>query len=59
MRLGQGRENAKNVLKDNPELCREIEMKVRAAAGLPDMDAADSVTETPLTPVAKPPKKSK
>ena len=50
MRLGQGRENAKNVLKDNPELCKEIEMKVRAAAGLPDMDAADSVTETPLTP---------
>jgi len=34
-------------------------MKVRAAAGLPDMDAADSVTETPLMPVAKPPKKSK
>ena len=59
MRLGQGRENAKNVLKDNPELCREIEMKVRAAAGLPDMDAAENVTETPLTPVAKPPKKSK
>ena len=57
MRLGQGRENAKNVLKDNPELCKEIEMKVRAAAGLPDMDAADNVTETPLTPVAKPPKK--
>lgn len=58
-RLGQGRENAKNILKDNPELCREIEMKVRAAAGLPDMDAAENAAETPLTPVAKPPKKSK
>lgn len=58
-RLGQGRESAKNVLKDNPELCREIEMKVRAAAGLPDIDMTENVVETPLTPVAKPPKKSK
>lgn len=58
-RLGQGRENVKKILSDNPELCREIEMKARAAAGLPDMDAAENVTETPLTPVAKPPKKSK
>jgi len=34
MRLGQGRENAKQFLKDNPELSREIEGKVRKAMGI-------------------------
>jgi recombination protein RecA len=33
VRLGQGRENAKLYLKDNPELAQEIETKVRAALG--------------------------
>lgn len=28
-RLGQGRENVKELLKQNPELCKEIETKVR------------------------------
>ncbi len=32
VRLGQGRESAKNYLKQNPELAQEIEQKVRAAA---------------------------
>jgi recombination protein RecA len=46
IRIGQGRENAKEYLSDNPELAREIETQVRAAAsgskpapvpaGLPD-----------------------
>ena len=31
MRMAQGRENARVFLKDNPELCREIEAKLRAA----------------------------
>ncbi|OUM93455.1 MAG: recombinase RecA [Firmicutes bacterium ZCTH02-B6] len=35
VRLGQGRENAKQFLKDNPELATEIENKVREVAGLP------------------------
>ena len=30
IRIGQGRENARAFLKDNPELCREIETKLRA-----------------------------
>jgi len=34
-RLGQGRENAKEFLRDNLELTLEIENKVREAAGLP------------------------
>jgi recombination protein RecA len=33
IRIGQGRENAKEYLSDNPELAREIELQVRAAAG--------------------------
>ncbi len=34
-RLGQGRENVRDYLKDHPELCREIEQKIRAICGLP------------------------
>jgi recombination protein RecA len=32
VRLGQGRESAKNYLKQNPEIAQEIEQKVKAAA---------------------------
>src|SRR4249919_898328 len=35
-RLGQGRENAKAFLKQNPDMASEIEKKVRAAMGLTD-----------------------
>ncbi len=55
-RLGQGREGAKKVLVDNPELCAEIEAKIREAAELPALDAED-VEATPITPIAKPVKK--
>src|SRR6187401_2366117 len=34
-RLGQGRENAKQTLKDNPEVLRRIENEVKLALGLP------------------------
>ncbi|NLA59209.1 MAG: recombinase RecA [Firmicutes bacterium] len=34
LRLGQGRENAKDFLKQNPELCQEIEDRIRTAVGL-------------------------
>ncbi|MBZ0159387.1 recombinase RecA [Candidatus Methylomirabilis sp.] len=33
-RIGQGRENAKRFLEENPALCNEIEGKVRAALGM-------------------------
>ena len=33
-RLGQGRENAKQFLRDNPELAREVELALRQNAGL-------------------------
>ena len=35
IRLGQGRENAKNYLKENPEIALEIENKIRAKHDLP------------------------
>lgn len=35
MRIGQGRENAKQFLEDNPELAQEIETEIRREAGLP------------------------
>ena len=35
VRLGQGRENARLFLKQNPELCDEIERLVRERVGLP------------------------
>lgn len=34
-RIGQGRENTKQYLKDNPKICAEIEMKVRELFNLP------------------------
>ena len=33
-RLGQGRENVKQFLRDNPEICKTIEQKVRVELGL-------------------------
>jgi recombination protein RecA len=49
-RIGQGRENAKAFLKDNPDIALEIEDKVRAAHGLDfgmgaDPDQSDEVVE--------------
>ena len=47
-RIGQGRENAKQFLRENPEMAAEIERKIRADAGLVveeflegDLDATD------------------
>ena len=46
--LGQGRENSRNFLRDNPELAREIEEKIKAQLGIglppapaPTLDADD------------------
>jgi len=33
-RIGQGRDNAKQFLRDNPEICAEVENAIRANAGL-------------------------
>ncbi len=58
-RLGQGRESVKEILKQNPELCAEIEAKVRAAGELPVVTTGEEAEATPFTPVAKPVKGKK
>ena len=53
-KIGQGRENAKNFLAANPEICLEIENKVRAKYGLSeDTMMPEAVKEAPteLSPV--------
>ena len=40
LRIGQGRENSKQFLKENPELAAEIERKLRQSLGLAGADAA-------------------
>ena len=40
-KIGQGRENAKQYLKDNPEICKEIENKVREHYGLQGVEKAE------------------
>jgi recombination protein RecA len=44
-RLGQGRDNSKQTLKDNVELRSRIESEVRAALGIPVSETADEKAE--------------
>ncbi|MNJ49719.1 recombinase A [compost metagenome] len=44
-RLGQGRENAKQYLKDHPEICDVIEQKIREASNLTSSTSAPSESE--------------
>ncbi|MFR4250435.1 MAG: recombinase RecA [Christensenellales bacterium] len=45
-RIGQGKENARQFLKDNPELCDELEAKVRATLNpQPEEEQAENASE--------------
>lgn len=46
-KIGQGRENAKQFLKENPAACEEIEMKVREHYGLPVSSASSEAAGKP------------
>ena len=46
--LGQGRENAKQFLTDNPEIMVEVSEKIRAASGI---SADDEMTEADDEPI--------
>ena len=46
-RIGQGRENSKRFLIDNPEMATEIESKVRSAYGLPPVGEQPVSAEPP------------
>jgi recombination protein RecA len=48
-KIGQGRDNAREFLKENPDLSREIENKVRASLGIPLLAGTEAVA-----PAAKP-----
>ncbi|WP_165044169.1 recombinase RecA [Adlercreutzia sp. ZJ138] len=52
-RLGQGREAAKQTLRDNPDLRDEIEVKVREYYGVPII-TREAAQADALTPAAKP-----
>jgi recombination protein RecA len=53
LRIGQGRENAKQYLKENPELASEIETKLRKSLGLAPAIAGE-LAERPATEAAEP-----
>ncbi len=53
LRIGQGRENAKQFLKDNPDLAAEIETKLRKALGIAS-GGADAALGTAIPPEAEP-----
>jgi len=48
--LGQGRENAKQFLRDTPSLASEIENKVREAKGLPTLEISPESERAPEEP---------
>src|SRR5512144_2637579 len=53
LRIGQGRENAKQFLKDNPELAAEIERKLRVSLGIPVADAPSPAPAAPPPAIAE------
>jgi recombination protein RecA len=48
-KIGQGRENAKLYLKENPEVCKEIENKVREHYGLQGVEPVETKEAEPVT----------
>jgi hypothetical protein len=54
LRIGQGRENAKQFLKENPQLADEIEAKLRKHLNLAPMQTPAEKPASAETPAAKP-----
>jgi recombination protein RecA len=50
LRLGQGRENARLFLRDNPDLAEEVDRKVRVALGLITEAPPETKEATPASP---------
>jgi len=53
-RLGQGRDNAKNTLRDNPAMRDKIEAEVRAALGIGKPQAAAGAAAADASPAPAP-----
>jgi recombination protein RecA len=47
LRIGQGRENAKQFFRDNPDIAAEVEHKLREKIGLPTAEVAAASTPAP------------
>jgi recombination protein RecA len=45
-RIGQGRENTKKFLKDNPDICNRLQSELRQSLGLPVLAALNGETAT-------------
>lgn len=52
-RIGQGKDNSRQYLRERPELAHEIENKVRAHLGVPQLPASAISAITPAAPVAE------
>jgi len=50
-KIGQGRDNAREFLKENPTLSREIENKVRVSLGIPLLAGSESAEAAPAAKV--------
>jgi recombination protein RecA len=54
-RIGQGRENARQFLKDNADICQAIDIELRKALGLIKLETVpDPAAAAPEVPVARP-----
>ncbi len=59
-KIGQGRENAKQYLKDNPQICAEVERKVRELFNMETDSVAEApAKDAPSEAAAKPSKAAK
>jgi len=54
IRLGQGRENARVFLRDNPDLAAEIDRKIRAVLGFGKNPATAEASATPVAETPRP-----
>jgi recombination protein RecA len=58
-RIGQGRENARQFLKDNPDIRAEIDSRLRKGLGLPAIDPGAQVAKAEKADVLPMPEKKK
>ncbi|HWH20718.1 MAG TPA: hypothetical protein VN671_09295, partial [Solirubrobacterales bacterium] len=49
--LGQGKENARNFLRENPDVAAEIEKKIKEKLGVGTGQATDAATGPVVVPV--------
>jgi recombination protein RecA len=54
-RIGQGRDTAKQFLRDNPDVFKKIDLEVRKAIGLVRPEVANGAPQTPAAPTVAAP----